>query len=448
MAHLYGVVDRSLLWLAAAIILSLSFIYDARADYSARVGYSAQGNATAVFGSQTDACIDDAARHASGNRSAETLIAPFTYSGTTSGNCFAIAPSDGATVFTGTYSQVYYCGTTSSPSSVTSSAHTCTGSDPNLATCSQPSGTNMSGAMPTSSGSPAIVCLNNCTASPTDVTNQWMSGGVQYWKGTWTSTGDQCTSQPTASSTVPANDAPDCQPGYGVSTVGGITMCVPASQATNTPTTVNSTSSTTGTANGSGTSTGSTTTTETKTCTGDGSCSTSTTTVTKDGSGTTTGTTTTTAKTTDTKGDDAVSQFCRENPTSPICKGSSWGGSCAASFTCEGDAVQCAQAQAAYLMACDLTKTGDQKTLGDQITSGTDPLASTLPNPATPETKTISITSSGFLGGGGLADQSFTVWGQTVTLPFSSLNVYLGYMGSIMLVCASLACARIVGVWG
>lgn len=44
--------------------------------------------------------------------------------------------------------------------------------------------------------------------------------------------------------------------------------------------------------------------------------------------------------------------FCVKNPTSAVCQKGAFGGTCKTGFQCQGDAVQCAQAQAAYTMAC------------------------------------------------------------------------------------------------
>lgn len=46
--------------------------------------------------------------------------------------------------------------------------------------------------------------------------------------------------------------------------------------------------------------------------------------------------------------------FCQENPTLQICKDGKWGGTCAAGFTCDGDAIQCAMARKQHETACKL----------------------------------------------------------------------------------------------
>ena len=51
-------------------------------------------------------------------------------------------------------------------------------------------------------------------------------------------------------------------------------------------------------------------------------------------------------------------EFCKENPDAPQCKKSNWGGSCG-SFTCDGDAIQCAIAREQHQRNCKLF---DEKT--------------------------------------------------------------------------------------
>lgn len=51
-------------------------------------------------------------------------------------------------------------------------------------------------------------------------------------------------------------------------------------------------------------------------------------------------------------------EFCKQNPDAPQCKKSNWGGSCG-SFTCDGDAIQCAIAREQHQRNCKLF---DEKT--------------------------------------------------------------------------------------
>ena len=82
-----------------------------------------------------------------------------------------------------------------------------------------------------------------------------------------------------------------------------------------------------------------------------------------DGSGGGGGTTCKDGKCTTTKPDGSTEEkpekeFCKENPDAPQCKKSNWGGSCG-SFTCDGDAIQCAIAKEQHQRNCKLF---DEKT--------------------------------------------------------------------------------------
>jgi len=82
-----------------------------------------------------------------------------------------------------------------------------------------------------------------------------------------------------------------------------------------------------------------------------------------DGSGGGGGTTCKDGKCTTTKPDGSTDEkpekeFCKENPDAPQCKKSNWGGSCG-SFTCDGDAIQCAIAREQHQRNCKLF---DEKT--------------------------------------------------------------------------------------
>jgi hypothetical protein len=53
-------------------------------------------------------------------------------------------------------------------------------------------------------------------------------------------------------------------------------------------------------------------------------------------------------------GDGDGGGLCEENPEIPICQTSSFSGSCASSFVCDGDAIQCAIAQDQHLRHCTM----------------------------------------------------------------------------------------------
>ena len=143
-----------------------------------------------------------------------------------------------------------------------------------------------------------------------------------------------------------------------------------------------------------------------------------------------------------------MQRFCDENPNAAICKNSTWAGSCGA-FSCDGDAVQCAVALEQHQRDCALFDTPSSlSTLGNQVSSGTDPEGPQNPALET-NRQSISLPNSlsqdPFLAPGGLADQQFAVTPSlTVTLPWSQLNYYLSLMGAIVVAFALVASARIV----
>lgn len=292
-------------------------------------------------------------------------------------------------------------------------------------------------------------CLGNrsvggCLVTPTSVDECYAYTAAPtkiYCKMTGKETGQPSAGEPNPD--TPNSNNP-CPPGTSYGTVNGIGQCLASgTPPTTTPNTPSQSNQTTTTTNNPGGGTTTTTTTTTNN-------SVTTTNVVKDANGVETGrnTSTTTADPNLARGPTDQANFCRDNPNSPMCKSGSFAGSCTTTFNCDGDAVQCAQAQAAYLMACDLTKESPLRVLGDAILNLADPLQQQLPNPNNPDVKTITINSTGFLGGSCLSDQSFSVMGRTITLPFSSLCNILQAIGLVMLAIGALLSARIIGVWG
>ncbi len=148
-----------------------------------------------------------------------------------------------------------------------------------------------------------------------------------------------------------------------------------------------------------------------------------------------------------------LDKFCVDNPQSPLCKITSFSGTCGATLTCDGDAIQCAVARATFASNCQLSTTSSLSALGDSLAAGNDPLASTLPSSTNFTTVNVSgmLDTTDALGGGSgcLSDQTFDfVGGQTYTLPWSQLCGSFELMGFAMMFAAALGCARIVGIWG
>lgn len=182
-------------------------------------------------------------------------------------------------------------------------------------------------------------------------------------------------------------------------------------------------------------------------CEGDKCTTTTTTTTTRrnNSTGATTTTTTTSNSTTSKPG------FCQENPSSKLCKdgkedGSSFGGSCGAGFTCEGDAIQCAMAQEQHRRACKLF---DDQTPESQLynaeKSKTGKRTGDLPGNETIAFGQSMYDSSNALGPGTcISDLPVDVLGQTVSLPISQICPHLATLRLALLAFGALLWVLIV----
>lgn len=121
---------------------------------------------------------------------------------------------------------------------------------------------------------------------------------------------------------------------------------------------------------------------------------------------------------------------CTQQP----CDG--WGGTCESGFQCTGDPVQCAQAQAAYSVACSLRTDPNNvavKEAGEALAA-----AGSSPDGgwgAQGETKTFALSefiagrSYGPDGGGCVSDFSVSALGRTFVIPFSEYCPVLNGLG-------------------
>lgn len=247
-----------------------------------------------------------------------------------------------------------------------------------------------------------------------------------------------------------------CKAGEAPGSVNGITKCYPAG-STGQPVTTTDDKRTTTTPPAGGASAptapndagnigapqcvGTQCTTSTKsetTCIGD-KCTTTatTTTTTTDANGNTT-TKTGSTTTTGSKGG-----FCAENPNSEQCKTGSFGGSCSAAFSCDGDAVMCAIALDQHKRNCTLFETPSAES------SLYDAEKNKEGSQATDEAKSIgsgSFDTTDAIGGGSgcITDKAVTVMGKTFMVPFSSVCPSLALIGNVMLVVSFLLAGRIV----
>jgi len=140
------------------------------------------------------------------------------------------------------------------------------------------------------------------------------------------------------------------------------------------------------------------------------------------------------------------STFCSENPDSPLCVKGEFGGTCRSGFSCKGDAIQCAIAQEQHRRSCKLLDDQSAESNLYELHKG----KSGNQTGDLPGNETINmagrIDTSDALGAGsaGVSDLSVTVWGRSLTLPFSMLNPYLDALGKILLAVSFLIALRIV----
>lgn len=150
---------------------------------------------------------------------------------------------------------------------------------------------------------------------------------------------------------------------------------------------------------------------------------------------------------------DSSKDFCTANPGLTICQNSSVSGSCGQT-ACQGDAIQCATLRAAAAMQCaqqqdtDALKALPQKALGDQIMAGNDPMASQISDAlkgTDVDMSRISFDQSGFLSGGScLANRSFVVMGQLVSVDFTTVCNNIVSLRAVMMAVALIMSYLIV----
>ncbi|MDP9123067.1 MAG: hypothetical protein M3N82_00430, partial [Pseudomonadota bacterium] len=266
--------------------------------------------------------------------------------------------------------------------------------------------------------------------------------------GPYTETGKACVG---GSAPADPTSSACAKQGMGVGQVNGVSVCVPATKSgTSTVTTNTSTSAASGSGNGTVSSSIKTTDVNNN---GDGTTTTTTTKTNSDGSSSVTSSTVPTATQ---AGADANASFCKQNPNASICKSSAFGGSCGASFTCDGDAVQCAIAKEQHIRACQvfepLTAGGEIQTdaqRGEQARadglhppgSPTDPAqaSETVMNWQTQidETNPFASECPGDYPLGSFA-------GKVLALPLSSYCSQFQLIGKFVLAITTVACLAII----
>lgn len=300
---------------------------------------------------------------------------------------------------------------------------------------------------------PSTICYGGCDYEFGGLGLQagarW-AGEVGKSAGTSCSTSTYGSNGSAATSATPANQASETgynclKNGMGTGTVNGQTVCVPATSITtkSSGTGSGSTSATDAGGNTTTTTNPATTTDSTTTCTG-GNCTTTTTTTTTNPDGSKSTTTGIAIK--DQK------SFCAENPNATICKSGSYtDGGCAAPPACDGDAVQCAQANQAWKIKCDLETepTDEAYTLGKSIAAGgADPKGNPFDaaNVTTVNVGDIVSTAAGqrTLTETCISSPSFTVMGGTFTFDVTKFCQFASIVGYMMVAASSIIAIRMV----
>lgn len=289
---------------------------------------------------------------------------------------------------------------------------------------------------------PATLCDGSCTGTVGPVTDCNSSGVV--------GTPVTCTYQVVmtgASCTGGNGSAPTYDPCYSQGKVAGTLNGQPICTGT-APTTSTTTKTST-------TPTSTTNVSTTTVCDGAGSCTTTNvSSTTSGGSGPNgTGPGSTVAPGTPTTEKEDQPSFCTENPNSVLCKVGTFGGSCApgAEPSCDGDAIQCAQARAAWRIQCDLTEepTDAQYTLGKSIaTGGADPVVTPIDPSQVTAVDVASIVSNAAiqrtLSESCIPNQTFVVAGHSFTFDTTLFCSFASVVGYLMVAASSVIAIRMV----
>lgn len=279
------------------------------------------------------------------------------------------------------------------------------------------------------------ICMDGCSVNPSTV--KASIDGTLYATWPYVSTGQFCGGPPPFDSSPvstgnDSNPAPaQCPANQCPGSVNGASVCVPCKN-TSAPSAAAS-SSQSGNPNAPG-GAAPTDTTSSTTCDG---LKCTTTTITRDSAGAVVGTKTE---------DKPQPSFCKDNPESPLCKKSGFGGSCGA-YTCDGDAIQCAIAERIHKSACELENQD-----AALVAAGNAAIGGGLRpdgHPANdPEVRSIAfgtvIDQSDPIGGGCPVDQPVAVGPVTVVIPWSKACTSLQMLGTIVTAFSMLAAAFVV----
>lgn len=273
------------------------------------------------------------------------------------------------------------------------------------------------------------LCVSGCLASGIDSpsVNAFSYAGAPskvYATLDFKLTGSSCSGGVTP---VTPDASNPCPAGYSQGLVNGVSRCL-ASQSSVPPAPSVTQTEVQRVDNGNGTSTVTTTTTTNNSVT-------TTTTIINNSTGQTVSEIKEVKKTDPDKTE--MSRFCEENPESVICKTSSVAASCA-SFTCDGDAIQCAIAREIHARNCQLfeDRSDPVTALGDSILDG----SALDANDPRSEANRVSVDLANQfnvtprVGVVCLGDDVFEIYGSEVRLPWSALCPYLDIAGQVLVV--------------
>lgn len=315
-----------------------------------------------------------------------------------------------------------------------------------------PQSVNLPGPLPFYSGEtngkaemPSTICLNGCVADTTQDRGDGMATS-SWWGYTMNPkyNGQSCSPGTPKPGISKPKDSPEkkcVDQGMGFGYVNDKVLCVKPDNSSGTA------KKSTETKNPDGTTTKVDTTTNIS-CNAEGACSTTTTTTTTvinaDGS---TASTKTETKKEDSQGNTGTGTadgtgFCKENPTSPMCKSGSFTGTCAQEPVCEGDPIQCATAKATFKTQCALVASQEVADKGKSYIEGTD--QETKDALKRNEITIPQINSSDTGGGSCPADRQIEIADKYVTIPYSSICGAMAIMKVALLAIATFSAAMIV----
>lgn len=125
--------------------------------------------------------------------------------------------------------------------------------------------------------------------------------------------------------------------------------------------------------------------------------------------------------------------------------GGMFAGTCGAIPICDGDAVMCAVAAATFTTNCTLSDPKIPTPLYDAAITKTGDQTGSLPGNSTVNVSPSQFDQTELLGAAvGMSDRTITVAGQSISIPFSSVNIWLARLGVVLQAVTFLVCSRIV----